>query len=95
MPDPTPVIIEAAVNGYPITPNPNRPFGPEAIAADALRCLEAGAAIIHTHVDPPDMRKPSDDTAENYRAQFAPILAERPDALLYPTVGSGDSGLNW
>ncbi len=91
MPEPTPVIIEAAVNGYPISENPNRPFGPEAIAADALRCIEAGAAIIHTHVDPSDMRKPSNETAENYLSQFSRILAARPDALVYPTIGAGDT----
>ena len=91
MSDPTPVIIEAAVNGYPISPNPNRPHGPEAVAADALQCIEAGASIIHTHVDPEDTRKPPEVTAENYLAQFSRILAARPDALVYPTVGSGET----
>jgi uncharacterized protein (DUF849 family) len=91
MPEATPVIIEAAVNGFPISPNQNRPFGPEAVAADALRCIEAGAAIIHTHVDPGDTRKPANETAEHYLAQFSRILAARPDALVYPTVGSGDT----
>ncbi len=45
-----PVIIEAAINGM-TTPerNPNVPEGPEEIAACALRCLDAGASVIHTH----------------------------------------------
>ena len=48
----TPVIIEAAINGVTNkTRNPHVPCMPEEIAADALACLEAGAAIVHNHVD--------------------------------------------
>ena len=51
--DPTrqPVIIEAALNGQTQKDaNPHVPHSSEEIARDALRCLEAGAAIVHTHI---------------------------------------------
>ena len=47
-----PVIIEAAINGVTTTDtNPHVPREPAEIAADALACLAAGAAIIHNHID--------------------------------------------
>ncbi len=48
----TPLIIEAAINGgTPKERNPNVPRTPAEIAEDGLRCLEAGASIIHNHND--------------------------------------------
>mgnify|MGYP003381740257 CR=1 FL=1 len=47
-----PVILEAAINGVtPQAKNANVPVAPEEIAADALACLDAGASIVHNHVD--------------------------------------------
>ncbi|MGR7001951.1 3-keto-5-aminohexanoate cleavage protein [Yinghuangia aomiensis] len=43
------MIIEAALNGI----NPRAPRDPDGIARDALACLEAGAAILHNHIDTP------------------------------------------
>jgi 3-keto-5-aminohexanoate cleavage enzyme len=89
-----PVIIEAAINGATRKDrNPNVPISPEEIAADALACLEAGAAIVHAHCDPPG--GPDDEVAERYLAAFRPVWAERPDALLYPTVNFGGGGLSF
>lgn len=34
--------------------NPNVPIGPDEIAADALRCRDAGAAMVHWHARDPD-----------------------------------------
>jgi uncharacterized protein (DUF849 family) len=88
----TPVIIEAAINGFtPLTRNPNVPKSAEQIAADALECVAAGAAIVHNHGavfgDP-------EAVAAEYLAGWAPVLAERPDALLYPTANVIDGALD-
>ena len=84
----TPVIIEVAINGVTGKDrNPHVPCTPDEIANDALRCLAAGAAIVHNHID----GAPADgaEAAERYLAAWRPILAARPDAILYPTVGAG------
>jgi 3-keto-5-aminohexanoate cleavage enzyme len=89
-----PVIIEAAINGATKKDrNPNVPITPEEIAADALACLEAGAAIVHAHCDP--VAGPDDEVAERYLAGFRPVWDSRPDALLYPTVNFGSGGLSF
>jgi uncharacterized protein (DUF849 family) len=83
----TPVIIEAAVNGITSKArNPHVPCLPEEIAADALACLEAGAAIVHNHVD---VMSGGDAIAARQLEGWRPVLAARPDAILYPTVGFG------
>src|SRR5215472_9351653 len=47
-----PVIIEAAINGATTKErNPNVPRTPDEIATDALAAIEAGAAVIHNHID--------------------------------------------
>ncbi len=71
-----PVIIEVAVNGMTTRErNPHVPVtGPE-IAATALRCMDAGASVVHTHAG----------TVAGYTESWAPVLEQRPDALLYPT----------
>jgi 3-keto-5-aminohexanoate cleavage enzyme len=83
-----PVIIEAAINGLTDKArNPNVPVTPEEIAADALRSLSAGAAIVHNHVD--TFRVDGAVAAERYLEGWRPVLSERPDALLYPTTNFG------
>jgi len=83
-----PAIIEAAINGATTKErNPNVPRTPEEIAADALACFEAGAAIIHNHIDLPGLTEA--EAAERYLAAWRVVLAERPDALWYPTVHFG------
>ena len=83
-----PVIIEAAINGVTSKErNPNVPRSPEEIAADALACIEAGAAIIHNHIDRNGLSE--DEAAERYLEGWRPVLAQRPDALVYPTVHFG------
>lgn len=84
------LIIEAAINGVANkTRNPNVPVTPDEIAADALACLEAGAAIVHNHTD-----NPLDDGAAIAARQldgWRPVFAARPDAIVYPTAGfAGD-----
>ena len=83
-----PVILEAAINGVtPQAKNANVPVAPEEIAADALACLDAGASIVHNHVD--QLMVPGPVAAARYLEGWRPVLDERPDALLYPTVNAG------
>lgn len=84
-----PVILEVALNGVTRREqNPAAPNSPEEVARDALACLDAGAAIIHTHNDTPTA--PPDAGAERYARAYRSVMAARPDALLYPTVGFGE-----
>lgn len=83
-----PVIIECAINGTTSkATNPHVPVEPSEIATDALACMEAGAAIIHNHIDRYGFTV--DQAAERYLEAWRPILAVRPDALLYPTIHFG------
>jgi 3-keto-5-aminohexanoate cleavage enzyme len=84
-----PLIIEAALNGAtPKSRNPHTPIRPDEIARDALACLEAGAAIIHSHVD--DFALTGEAAAARYMEGWAPVLAARPDAILCCTVARGE-----
>jgi 3-keto-5-aminohexanoate cleavage enzyme len=82
------VIIEAAINGAtPKSANPNVPVTEDEIVADALACFEAGAAIVHHHIT--DFNLPGNEAAEVYLGVWRRVLAERPDALWYPTINLG------
>jgi 3-keto-5-aminohexanoate cleavage enzyme len=86
--DAAPVIIEAAINGMTTKErNPNVPREPAEIAADALACIEAGAAIIHNHIDRGGISE--EEAAARYIEGWTPVLAARPDALVYPTLHFG------
>jgi uncharacterized protein (DUF849 family) len=83
-----PVIIEAAINGQTTRErNPHVARTPEEISADALACIEAGAAIIHNHIDRSGLSE--GEAAERYLEGWRPVLTARPDALLYPTIHFG------
>jgi uncharacterized protein (DUF849 family) len=83
-----PVIIEAAINGGSTKArNPHTPTTPEEIATDALACIDAGAAIVHNHID--RVMVPGDESAARYLEGWEPVFAARPDALLYPTTNFG------
>lgn len=82
------MIIEVAINGAtPQSRNPNVPRSPEEIIPDVLACLDAGASVVHTHID--DMRLNGEEAADRYLASYRPIIAARPDAILYGTIGGG------
>lgn len=88
---PTPVILEAAINGVTTKArNPNVPRSPAEITADALRCLEAGATIVHNHTDDPifDGVTAAHSPAP-YIEAWRPVLEKHPDAFLYPTMTGG------
>ncbi|HEY3670315.1 MAG TPA: 3-keto-5-aminohexanoate cleavage protein [Acidimicrobiia bacterium] len=80
-----PVLIEAAINGGTTRArNPHVPLTPDEIRADALRCFDAGATIVHAHNH--DITLSGADAAGPYVEAWAPLLAERPDVLWYPTL---------
>lgn len=86
----TPLIIEVALNGAASkSRNPNVPKTPEEIAEQALAAMDAGAAIVHTHIDRFDLS--GEAAAERYLEAYEPILRERPDAILYGTIGPAGS----
>jgi len=83
----TPVIIEAAINGITSKErNPHVPCEPGEIAADALACLAAGAAVVHNHVD---VMYGGEAIAARQLEGWRPVLTQRADAIVYPTVGFG------
>jgi uncharacterized protein (DUF849 family) len=85
-----PVIVEAAENGATTKAvNPRCPETPEEIAADAIACFRAGAAIVHNHNA--EYAVDGARAAELYLAAWRPVLREIPDAILYPTLGFGAS----
>ncbi|MDA0365784.1 MAG: 3-keto-5-aminohexanoate cleavage protein [Chloroflexi bacterium] len=95
MADATPVIIEAAINGgTPRTVNLHVPRTPDEIAADALRCLEAGAAVIHNHNDDAVIGGAGRHATEPYATAWRAIRERRPDVILYPTMASGGPHTN-
>ncbi len=90
-----PVVIEAAINGAtPQARNPHSPRSVAEIAADAVRALDAGAAIVHNHNDDAVVHSQPRTTAgwhdpQPYIDAWREVLAQRSDAILYPTMGSG------
>lgn len=91
---PAPVVIEAAINGLTSpTVNPHVPVTPEQVAADALACFDAGASIVHHHADA--FGVPATTAAERYLEAWRPVWAQRPDALVYPTVHVEDGQISY
>ena len=92
-----PVIIEVAVNGVTKKErNPAVPVMPDEVAADTIRCLDAGATVVHTHPHSFGDGSPSDVVAERYAVAYRTVIADRPDAILYPTMSGGPTiGDRW
>lgn len=82
----TPMLITAAMVGAETTreQTPHLPITAEEIAEDAVRCREAGAAMVHLHVRTPE-GKPSQD-AELFRAAIRAIR-KRTDVLIQTSTG--------
>lgn len=77
------VIIEAALTGETSKGmNPNTPRTPAEIASDALECIAAGAAIIHSHCD---LRLTGAESADAYIESWRPVMAAHPDTIFCPT----------
>lgn len=82
----TPMVITAAMVGAETTreQTPHLPITAEEIAEDAVRCREAGAAMVHLHVRTAE-GKPSQD-AELFRAAIRAIR-KRTDVLIQTSTG--------
>jgi uncharacterized protein (DUF849 family) len=83
------VIITAAITGAATVPSQSKyiPVTPEQLAADALACAEAGAAVIHVHARKPENGMPTGDLEI-----FGEILSKiksRTDAVVCTTTGGG------
>lgn len=80
------LIIEARVNEFMLREqgNPHVPYAPEEIAADAVACREAGAAILHFHARKPDGAPEHDASAY---AETVRLIRQRSDILVHPTLG--------
>ena len=82
----TPLIITAAVDGAETMRehNPNVPYTPDEIAAEAVRCREAGASMVHVH------GREDDGTPTQSREVFGQILdkiREQSDILVQFSTG--------
>jgi uncharacterized protein (DUF849 family) len=81
------VIITAALTGNIHVPSmsPYLPITPKQLIEDAVRCEEAGAAVVHVHARDPDNGKPTTDV-EVYREILSGIKA-RSTVVVSPTTG--------
>jgi uncharacterized protein (DUF849 family) len=87
---PEPVVIEAALNGVTRRGhNPRVPIEPDELAADAVSCIDAGATVVHTHAH--NLGAPVDELTDAYARCYRVVMRERPETILYPTVGLGGS----
>ena len=86
------LIIDARLNEYTFRdPNPNIPYSPAEIAADAAACREAGASIVHYHARDPESGAPSSDPS--LYAETARQIRGACDAIIMPTLApAGLSG---
>jgi 3-keto-5-aminohexanoate cleavage enzyme len=81
-------IIEVALNGVTsAAQNPHSPWEPADIARTAVACLDAGAAIVHHHID--RYAVSGTEAAARYLEAWRQVWEQHPDALLYPTVNGG------
>jgi uncharacterized protein (DUF849 family) len=81
----TPVILEVAINGGTTKKvNATAPETPAEISAEIIKCLNAGATIVHAHSN-----KPSNDVnaaAQAYIDAFKPAREKHPYGIIYPTA---------
>ena len=90
-----PVIIEVAVNGGKRREQqPHVPLTPAEVAADEIACFGAGATIIHNHTGDPVIGGSGAHDPAPYEEAWRAVLAERPNAILYPTMASGGAHTN-
>jgi len=84
-----PTVIEAAVNGMVTKEqNPHVPRTVDEIVEDSLRCLDAGASIVHHHNDEPVFGGATRHCAGPYVDVWTRLRAAWPGLLLHPTTAS-------
>ena len=81
------VIITAALTGNIHVPSmsPYLPITPEQLIAEAVRCEDAGAAVVHVHARDAEDGKPTTDV-DVYRAILSGIK-EKTNVVVSPTTG--------
>jgi len=84
-------IITAAVTGGDTVPSqaPYLPITPKEIADEAVRCSEAGAAVIHVHARDPKTGEPS-SSLELFE-EILTSIKQRSDVVICPTTGGNAS----
>jgi 3-keto-5-aminohexanoate cleavage enzyme len=81
----TPVILECAVNGSTTkAKNPHAPETTMEVTAEIIRCLDAGATIVHAHSNQPN--EDTEAAAAVYAEVFGPVWEKHPHAILYATA---------
>jgi 3-keto-5-aminohexanoate cleavage enzyme len=81
------IIIEVRINEYAMRDaNPNVPYSPEEIAADALACGREGAAIIHYHARDAVSGAPA--TSHELYADTVRRIKAASDLITMPTLGA-------
>jgi uncharacterized protein (DUF849 family) len=80
-----PVVLECAITGGTTkAKNPLVAETPSEQAAEIIRCLDAGATMVHTHSNQPneDPKK----AAQPYMEAYRPVWKKHPHAILYATA---------
>jgi len=86
----SPLIIEASLNGDSSKElNPKVPYSDDELVADAVACMEAGAALIHNHTEEAIFGGSGRLDTELYASAWRKLLSVRPDAILTPTMPVG------
>jgi uncharacterized protein (DUF849 family) len=83
-----PLIVNVALTGAVPSKvdNPRTPITPGEIAADAVACAEAGAAVVHVHVR--DEQGAPTHRRDLYERAIAPIRERAPGAVICVTTSS-------
>lgn len=88
-----PTVVEIALNGMTTKEqNPHVPRTVEEIVEDGLRCLDAGASLLHHHNDEPVFGGATRHCATPYIDAWTKLRAARPGLLLYPTNAGAAPG---
>jgi uncharacterized protein (DUF849 family) len=90
------LIIEVALNeNQPKAANPNVPITPAEIASDAIRCVNAGASVIHFHARDPENGAPKVMDTALYAEAMRRIQAEA-NPIVFPTyTNAGEPAQRW
>ncbi|HYT38406.1 MAG TPA: 3-keto-5-aminohexanoate cleavage protein [Acidimicrobiia bacterium] len=82
-----PTVVEVALNGMTTKEqNPNVPRTVDELVEDGLRCLDAGASVVHHHNDEPNFGGATRHCAGPYVDVWTRLRAARPGLLLHPTM---------
>ena len=68
--------------------NPRVPHTPDEVAADGIRCIVAGASILHNHTRDPVIGGSGIHDPAPYREAWSQIRDRYPNAIFYPTMRS-------